>query len=189
METPSDDPNRPDEMETPSGESTDDGEEEAVSSGASLSVCGAADSTPESNDEQRVNPESSLGDLTSSSTDSTSQETEASDPEPADATRQLRARGVPLRTNVQAGKSAKTKAVKASQSAKAPKPTGPERESTVPKDPRLVNPISQVDDLLNETKNPENLDRINNGSLLAADSKYQKSKKLCMSEPPDKTTL
>ncbi|KAH9384668.1 hypothetical protein HPB48_026679 [Haemaphysalis longicornis] len=60
------------------------------------------------------------------------------------------------------------------QSAKAPKPTGPERESTVPKDPRLVNPISQVDDLLNETKNPENLDRINNGSLLAADSKYQK---------------
>lgn len=131
---------------------------------------------------------SHLGDLTSSSSDLTSQRTEASDPEPADATRQLRARGVPLRTNAQAGKSAKTKAAKASQSTKVLKPAGAAKVSTVPNALRLVK-VSLVADLLNETKNPESLDRINHGSFLAADSKYQKSKKLCMSEPPDKTTL
>lgn len=191
--TPSGDPLGRDDMEIPLGESADDREEEAISSGASLSVCGTtdtnADSTNESNDEQRVNAESSLDDQTSSSSDLTTQDTEASDPEPADATRQLRARGGPLRTNTQAGKSIKNKAAKASQSTKVPKPAGPAKVSTAPKDPQLVNPISQVADLLNETKNPESLVRINHGSSLVTDSKHQKSKKLCMSEPPDKTML
>lgn len=102
--------------------------EGAVSSGASLSVRGAAHtnavSTPESNDEQRANPESSIGELTSSSRDLTLHQTEASDPEPADATRQLRARGAPLGTIAQSCKSAKTKAGKASQSTEVLKPAG-----------------------------------------------------------------
>lgn len=177
---------------TPLDESTDD-EGDALSSGASPFDCGVedtnADSTPESNEAQQGTPEATPSELTSSSSDLTSQETEASDLEPAKAHRQTRARGVPVRTNAKAAKGAKSKASKASQSTQAPKPTGAAKTPASLKDPRLVNPISQVADLLMEADNAERLDPIKRGrpSATDSDSQTEASKKLCTSVPPDKT--
>lgn len=80
---------------------------------------------------------------------------------------------MPLRTNAQAGKSAEAKAAKASQSTMVLKPAGAAKVSTVPKDPRLVNPISQVADVQRHEEY----------------SQSEKSKQLCMSEPLDRTML